>query len=141
MCQYQFSLLKTRIPLPFMNMPVPDQSPFILAVVNDLMFGSRIRGAADHQGVRVRFARSAAALEEQAPQARLIMLDLETRWLDPASQIKALKGSAATASVPIVAFGSHVETDVLIAARAAGAERVMARSAFVKVLPDLLREA
>lgn len=123
-----------------MNVPVHDGTRFILAVVNDLMFGSRIRGAADNLGVRVIFARSATALVEQAPLARLILLDLETRWLDPARHIAALKASAATASVPIVAFGSHVETEILTAARAAGAERVLARSAFVKILPELLRE-
>jgi CheY-like chemotaxis protein len=123
-----------------MNVPVHNDTRFVLAVVNDLMFGSRIRGAADNLGVRVIFARSAAALEEQAPLARLILLDLGTRWLDPARHIVALKASAATAPVPIVAFGSHVETEILTAARAAGAERVLARSAFVKVLPQLLRD-
>ncbi len=37
-----------------------------------------------------------------------------------------------------IAFGSHVRTDLFDAARAAGADEVLARSAVVKRLPSLL---
>jgi CheY-like chemotaxis protein len=117
-----------------------DRSRTIIAAVNDLMFGSRIRAAAQQAGVSAVFVRSAGELAARAAQADLILLDLETRWLDAPASIAVLKADAATASVPIVAFGSHVDGDALLAARAAGADRVLARSAFVKALPDLLRE-
>jgi CheY-like chemotaxis protein len=111
----------------------------ILAVVDDLMFGSRIRGAAQHAGVNVVFVRATADLLARAAGAELVLLDLETRWLDAPAAITALKAAAATAAVPVVAFGPHVAADALTAARLAGADRVLARSAFVKLLPELLR--
>jgi CheY-like chemotaxis protein len=111
----------------------------VVAVVNDLMFGSRIRAAAQIANVNTQFVRSADALAEAAAGADLILLDLETRWLDAPVSIAALKAAAATASIPIVAFGSHVDGAALVAARDAGADRALARSAFVRVLPDLMR--
>lgn len=111
----------------------------VIAVVNDLMFGSRVRAAAEQHGIPVAFARSSQALHEQASGASLILLDLNTRWLRPAEEIRALKANAATRHVRIIAFGSHLSVESLTAARAAGADRVMANSAFVQALPDLLR--
>jgi CheY-like chemotaxis protein len=113
--------------------------PVIVAVVNDLMFGARIRAAAEHAQATCIFARTPAALHEHAAGAALVLLDLETRWLDAPAEISRLKAEATTVHVPVVAFGSHVLGDVLRAAQAAGAERVLARSAFVQALPDLVR--
>ncbi|HSK09560.1 MAG TPA: hypothetical protein VK911_08285 [Vicinamibacterales bacterium] len=107
----------------------------IVVAVNDLMFGSRIRAAGDQAGARVVFVRSAAALAEAGPGADLILLDLDTRWLDAPVAIAGLKEASA---VPVVAFGSHVDGEALKAARDAGADRVLARSAFVRVLPELM---
>jgi CheY-like chemotaxis protein len=114
-------------------------SQTIVAAVNDLMFGSRIRAAAQQAGVSAVFVRTAADLLERAATANLVLLDLETRWLDAPATISALKGATQTARVPVVVFGAHVDADALKAARDAGADRVLARSAFVKLLPELLR--
>ncbi|MBR9990399.1 MAG: response regulator [Gemmatimonadetes bacterium] len=111
----------------------------VVAVVNDLMFGSRIRSAAAHAGVSSTFVRNATDLLAAAAGADLLLLDLDTRWLDAPGVIAALKKDPATASVSIVAFGPHVSADVLEAARTAGADRVLARSAFVRLLPALLQ--
>jgi CheY-like chemotaxis protein len=110
----------------------------IAAVAADMIFGSRIRGAAQLAGVEVRFARDAASLTQAAAGARLVLLDLDARWLDIPGSIHALRSDDATAAVEIVAFVSHVRTDAIEAARAAGADRVLARSAFVRELPALL---
>jgi len=103
------------------------------------MFGSRIRGAAEQAGVAVGFARNADLLEELAATADLVLLDLDTRWLDAPALIRKLREGSATADVPVVAFAAHVNRDAIQAARAAGADRVLARSAFVRLLPELLR--
>ena len=113
--------------------------PGVLVVVNDLMFGSRVRAAAQQQGIAIAFARSSATLHEQAAHASLLLLDLNARWLRPAEEIRALKANAATQHVRIIAFGSHLSVESLTAAREAGADRVMANSAFVQALPELLR--
>lgn len=108
----------------------------VIAAVNDLMFASRIRAVAQQLDTAVTFVRSRAELLERGPGARLVLLDLEARWLDAVPDITALK--AGTDAPEVVAFASHVLGDVLVQARAAGADRVLARSAFVQQLPALL---
>jgi CheY-like chemotaxis protein len=108
----------------------------VIAAVNDLMFASRIRAAAQQLDTAVAFVRSRAELLERGREARLVLLDLEARWLDATPDITALKAGADAPEV--VAFASHVLGDVLLQARAAGADRVLARSAFVQQLPALL---
>jgi CheY-like chemotaxis protein len=110
----------------------------VVAVAADLIFGARMRAAADQAGVRIDFARSADALRALAAGASLILLDLDARWVEPGPLVQSLKADAATAEVPIIAFVSHVRVDAIEAARAAGAERVLARSAFVRELRSLL---
>lgn len=112
----------------------------VLAAVADLIFGARIRGAAEQQGVALTFARSLAELQARAPGVRTVLLDLDARWLDAPSAIRALRAAPETATVRIIAFVSHVRADAIEAARAAGADRVLARSAFVRELPALLAQ-
>jgi CheY-like chemotaxis protein len=113
----------------------------VVAAVADLMFGSRIRAAGEQAGIPVRFARSVEALMQDAEGASLLLLDLDARWLDAPAAIRQLKSAPQTAAVPIIAFVSHVRTDAIDAARAAGADQVLARSVFVKDLPGLLAGA
>ncbi|HEY8470908.1 MAG TPA: hypothetical protein VIL18_14750 [Longimicrobiales bacterium] len=115
-------------------------TPAVLALVADLIFASRIRGAAAAQGVPVQVVRSADELlaRARATPPRLVLVDLEARAADPAGTIARLRATPEGAGVPIVAFGSHVNRDAIEAARAAGATRVLARSAFVRELPGLL---
>ncbi len=114
--------------------------PAVLALVADLIFAARIQGAARAAGTTVETLRSAADLLARAAAAppRLILVDLDVRASSPAGVIARLKEEAATAEVPVVAFVSHVREDAIAEARAAGADRVMARSAFVRELPGLM---
>ncbi|MBI3321064.1 MAG: response regulator, partial [Candidatus Omnitrophica bacterium] len=41
-------------------------------------------------------------------------------------------------AVPIIGYGSHVQTELLVQARAAGCTTVLPRSVFVQQLPRLL---
>lgn len=113
----------------------------ILAVLDDLMFTSKIRTAAGALGADVRFARSAdaarAAIEEQAPS--LVILDLNGTRADPLGLVRTMKSNPALASIPTVGFVSHVQTDVIEAARAAGVDEVLARSAFAQQLAQILQ--
>jgi CheY-like chemotaxis protein len=121
-----------------MTKDAANQQPRVCAVVNDLMFASKIRAAADQLAIPIAFARTSAALHEHAATASLLLLDLNTRWLNPASEIRALKANPATQHLRIIAFGSHTDSATLTAAREAGADRVMANSAFVGALQGLL---
>ena len=52
--------------------------------------------------------------------------------------VEAMKADPALARIPTVGFASHVQTEVIEAARRAGVGEVMARSAFTQRLPELL---
>ena len=112
----------------------------VVALAADLMFASRIRGAAEAAGRELVLVRRAAELAPTVERvgARLVLVDLDGRSGDPVAAIAALKANATTAGVPVVAFGSHVAKDLLESARDAGAERVLARSAFVQRLGALM---
>jgi PleD family two-component response regulator len=112
----------------------------VLAAVDDLMFSSRISTAAKATGVDVRFARSQeavlAAAREDVPS--LVILDLNSARLRPLDIVAALKSEPSLAAVPTLGFVSHVDAATIAAARDAGVDRVLARSAFVQQLPALL---
>ena len=115
----------------------------ILAILDDLMFTSKIKSAAAQLGVPISFARTAdAALAgmRSAPP-RLVILDLNNPRTDPLGTIGKMKADPVLSSVPIVGFASHVQTDVIEAARKAGADDVLARSAFTQHLPEILARA
>ncbi|HLU25680.1 MAG TPA: hypothetical protein VKZ58_08230 [Longimicrobiales bacterium] len=115
----------------------------VVALVADLIFGARVRGTAESLGVPAVVVRRAEELVERARtlRPRLILVDLAARAGDPATAIGALKADPETVGIPVVAFVAHEDRAAIEAARQAGADRVMARSAFVRELPGLLRGA
>jgi CheY-like chemotaxis protein len=112
----------------------------IVAVLDDLMFTSKIKTAAGQLGVAVAFARSAdAALAEMRKSApSLVIFDLNNPRTNPLGIVSAMKQDPALASVPTIGYASHVQTDVIEAARRAGVGDVMARSAFTQQLAQIL---
>ena len=112
----------------------------ILAVLDDLMFTSKIKTTAGRIGVAVTFARSAdAALSEMRKAApSLVILDLNNARVNPLGLVGSMKQDPALSSVPTVGYVSHVQTEVIDAARRAGVGEVLARSAFTERLADIL---
>jgi PleD family two-component response regulator len=112
----------------------------IVAVLDDLMFSSKIKTAANQLGVAVTFARSAdAALAEMRKGApSLVILDLNNARANPLAIVAQMKQDAALAAIPTVGYASHVQTDVIDAARKAGVGEVLARSAFTQQLGEIL---
>ena len=112
----------------------------ILAILDDLMFTSKIKTAASQLGVPVSFSRSsAAAIDEMRKSSpSLVILDLNNPRTDPLGIVATMKGDAALASIPVVGYVSHVQGDVIDAARRAGIDEVLARSAFTMRLADIL---
>ena len=113
----------------------------VIVAVDDLMFASRISSAAKALGVEIAFARSPEAIVEavRTKAPRLVILDLNSVKVRPLEAVAALKADAALAAVPTLGFVSHVQTELIGAARQAGVDQVMARSAFVTQLPRLLQ--
>ena len=113
----------------------------ILAVLDDLMFSSKIKTAATQLGVPLTFARSsAAALAEMRKNApTLVIFDLNNPRTDPLGIVNAMHADPALSAIPTVGYVSHVDTDVIHAAQQAGVTEVLARSAFAMQLADILK--
>jgi CheY-like chemotaxis protein len=117
----------------------PSDAP-VVALAADLMFAARIRSAAAAAAIPIALVRSTSeAMEAARAGARSLILDLDLRNGDPIGLLHALRAEPATAELPVIAFVSHVREDRIRAARAAGATRVLARSAFIRELSNLLR--
>jgi len=112
----------------------------IVAIVDDLLFLSKIQQTAKHLGVAVEFARPddlpRLALEH-VPNALLI--DLNHRSGKALDVLRSLKADSKTKDIAIVAFVSHVQIELIAAAREAGCDLILARSAFASQLPSLLQ--
>jgi DNA-binding NarL/FixJ family response regulator len=115
----------------------------ILALLDDLMFTSKIRSAAAQLGVTVTFERSsdAALASMRAHRPALVIFDLNNPRTNPIATQTAMKADEALASVRTVGFVSHVDTATIEAARTAGVGEVLPRSAFTQRLPELLSGA
>jgi len=114
----------------------------ILALVGDLFFAVRIGNTLRPLGYRVDVASSraklAAALGDGAAPPALVIVDLAFAAVDPPRQIAALKADEATRASPILAFGAHLDRAARDAAKAAGADRVVANSKLHDDLPALV---
>ena len=112
----------------------------ILAIIDDLMFTSKVKAAAAHLGVPIAFARSsdAALTEMRHSPPTLVILDLSNPRTNPLATVGSMKADPRLTTIPIVGYASHVQTDVIEAARKAGVDDVLARSAFTQRLPEIL---
>jgi PleD family two-component response regulator len=112
----------------------------VVAAVEDLLFRSKISETADRLGIEALFPRNPRKLvaEAQGNPPDLLILDLNSARFEPLELLEQLKGDDTLRGVPVVGFLSHVQRDLAIAARESGCDRVMARSAFTRDLPEIL---
>jgi CheY-like chemotaxis protein len=123
--------------------PEPSAPRLVLAVVDDLLFLSKIQEAARAAGLAVRAARGpAAALPDLAGAAGAVavLVDLDSARLPLKEWLPALRADARTSALPVVGFFSHVHAERGREAQAAGCTRVLPRGAFVQELPRLLAD-
>jgi DNA-binding NarL/FixJ family response regulator len=107
----------------------------VLAVVPDLYFATRIAATAKAAGVALELVtaqRVVARLGE--PGVSLVLVELAGR--DSTALVAELK--RANPAIAVVGFGPHIETALLAAAKAAGADAVLPRSQLAGKLPALL---
>jgi PleD family two-component response regulator len=114
----------------------------ILAAVDDLLFSSKIRNTAKLTGVELVFARTPEEILSQARALKpaLIIFDLNSAKADPINTVSALRSDPSLKTLPTMGFVSHVDTELILAAREAGVDEVMARSAFAANLAKILIE-
>lgn len=119
-----------------MTESTPLEKPVGLLLSDDLIFTSRITGTGRDLGLLIRAARTPEQLLELVRQTSppCIIVDLHNPGLQIAELVAQLRQEE-QAKPCIIAYGSHVATAVLKAARAAGCSEVLPRSQFVEKLP------
>jgi DNA-binding NarL/FixJ family response regulator len=112
-----------------------------LLLSDDLIFTSRVTGTARALGLVVKPARTVETLTRLARELapRCVILDLANPGLVIADLLGWLAQECGQRP-RVVAYGSHVDTATLRAARAAGCDVVLPRSKFVEELPRGLPE-
>jgi PleD family two-component response regulator len=113
----------------------------ILAVVEDLLFTVKISDAAKRAGLDVEFVKSERDVIEKAKHEKplLIILDLNFNAVQPLKLISKVKGDGEMKQISVIGYLSHVQGELKQQAQEAGANIVMARSAFSQNLPQILR--
>ena len=113
--------------------------PDAVLISRDLFFTSKVTGTANALGIPMRVVAAAQSAAElvAVSQCRCLFVDLAEAGLDLAGLIGSLP---ANRKVAVVAYGSHVATALLQAAREAGCTEVMPRSRFSGELPAILRQ-
>jgi DNA-binding NarL/FixJ family response regulator len=114
----------------------------VLALVDDIFFQARISATAKQVGVELKMFGATETLVAAAANAgvgcELIVIDLNAR-ADAIGALNQLRDAGN--QTPVVAFLSHVQTELAERARAAGCTEVMPRSKFTQDLAAILGRA
>jgi AmiR/NasT family two-component response regulator len=104
----------------------------VLVLIKDLIFSSKIRATAQSLGVPVQIVREPDKLDGLAGDRLIVDLN------QPGALEAAIRWREATHGC-VVGFVSHIDQQTIDRARAAGVDRILARSAFVEQLGELLQ--
>lgn len=109
-----------------------------IAIVSDMIFATRITATAESVGASCAIVKSPGTLQKalESENPRTVLVDMNCDGISPEEAIRTVKSHCPSARV--VAFFSHVQTELMEQARAAGADDVWPRSVFVQRLPELL---
>jgi CheY-like chemotaxis protein len=108
-------------------------------LVDDMFFMSKINAAAAQAGRQIERIKSREQLEQLAANPpSLLIVDLNSDRISPIEAIEFLKSTPSLAAVPIVGFVSHVQTELIRNAQAAGCDYVVPRSAFNQFINDIV---
>jgi len=107
----------------------------VLGCIRDLMFSTRVRDAARRHGHDCRIVTKASDVAGNLDGADLVLIDL---MVPGGGALEAVQAAAAAGGATVVAYGEHVQAEVLQAGRDAGADEVLTRSEFTRRLEALL---
>jgi DNA-binding NarL/FixJ family response regulator len=111
----------------------------VAALIDDLFFQLKVAETAKQLGIEFKVASNPDALITLLePPTRLVIVDLNSRN-QPVATIERLR--ATQKELRVVAFLSHVQTELAAQARAAGCLEVMPRSVFTQNLAAILQAA
>lgn len=115
--------------------------PKITAIVNDLIFMTKIRNTAEYFGLPVAFVGTEAQVDHYLKDCGLVLIDLENDLVDSLSLIERLKNNPDTSSIKLIAYMSHVNTPLRAKALAAGCDEVLSRFEFNSNVREILQGA
>ncbi|HJS24268.1 MAG TPA: hypothetical protein VJ751_07940 [Pyrinomonadaceae bacterium] len=115
-------------------------SQIVISVVDDLFFASKIRAVAEAVGAEISSPRNQEAIisKARATKPRLILVDLHNQRIDPLALARELKSDEELRDIRLIAFFSHVQTELQRNALAAGFDQVIPRSVFARDLRTIL---
>ena len=119
------------------------EQPRVLVVVDDLFFLTKIQTTLKHLGLTSQVVTQRAALQTYVRAAVapvLVIVDLTLRTDDAVAVIRAIRATDSGAPVTVLGFGAHVAVETRQQALQAGADQVVAKSAFANHLPDLIQQ-
>ena len=110
----------------------------LIAAIDDLFFMPKVKDAAVQAGMTIEFAkgREDAILRASRAECLLVIVDLNAGKMEPVELVRELK----TAGKTVLGFLSHVNVELREKAVEAGADRVLARSAFSQNIVQILKE-
>jgi hypothetical protein len=104
----------------------------VVALAPDLFFASKIKETLVSAGHDVEICGTVPEVEAQAGESDLVIVDLHTDGLDPASLSARLGGKR------LLGFYSHVDVDTRAKAEQAGFHLVVPRSRMARDMPQLV---
>jgi len=119
--------------------PMTTETPRVAILVDDMFFIAKINGAAAERGRQIERVKSSEQLEQLAANPpSLVIVDLNSDRISPIEAIEFLKSTPNLTAVPIVGFVSHVQTELIRNAQAAGCDYVVPRSAFNQLMNEIV---
>jgi DNA-binding NarL/FixJ family response regulator len=117
----------------------------VLALVPDLLFGSRVQSALQMAGHEVELIGAEALLRDRlrdrgAPPAAVLVIDLTGEDLDGAELVRSLLDAGELDGVRTLGFYSHVDADTRRRAEAAGMDQVVPRSRMAREAAQLVAQ-
>lgn len=110
-----------------------------VALMDDLFFQMKVAETAKQLGVEFKVATTGEALLTMLdPPTKLVIIDLNAHG-SPVATIEHLR--ATQKGLRVVAFLSHVQTELAAMARAAGCTDILPRSLFTRNLAAILETA
>ncbi len=93
-----------------------------IAIVSDMIFATRITGTAEEVGAKCMIVKDPGALQDalESDEPGTVLVDMNCDGISPEEAIRKVKSHCPNTRV--VAFFSHVQTELEEQARAAGAD-------------------
>jgi CheY-like chemotaxis protein len=110
----------------------------VLALIPDLLFGSRVQAAVSAAGHEVELVGGADAASARAAGADVLIVDLVSEELDGAAVLEAIAAAGGLGSARTLGFYSHVDAAARTRAERAGFDLVVPRSRMAREGPELV---